>query len=133
VLRSATQGTRLRFQCDLCSAACTKSGHANLHDCYPCLDDQRKRKDSRRSGQYLLQTFVQLQPTGLIVISQIGSSPSHLVTNANTLFHPQKMMETRLGLNSTMTTVESRAASASDRRCTGVERVLRAFSSPRAV
>jgi hypothetical protein len=28
VLRSATQGTRLRFQCDLCSTACTKSGHA---------------------------------------------------------------------------------------------------------
>jgi hypothetical protein len=71
------------------------------------LDDQRKRKDSRRSGQYLLQTFVQLQPTGLIVISQIGSSPSHLVTNRQYIFLAAKALETRFGLNSTMTAVES--------------------------
>jgi len=107
VLRSATQGTRLCFQCDLCSTARTKSGHADLHNCYAPLDDRRKRKDSRLSGRYILQTFFQLQPTGWnrdlanrqFSSSLGGRSPMHF----SSLQNSGKAVWPEL----TMTTVES--------------------------
>ena len=54
VLRGATYGTRLGFQGDLCSTACTKSGHVNLHNCYDSLDERRKCKDSRQSSRHFV-------------------------------------------------------------------------------
>jgi len=54
VLRGATDGTRLGFQGNLCSTACTKSGHATSSpNCYSPLDERRKFKDSRQSSGYL--------------------------------------------------------------------------------